>query len=229
MSPVALVGGNEFRRDCEAMDRALLGVAGGAGARVVILPTAATNENPHVAGASGARYWRRLGARAESLLIVDAESAANPALAAEIDKAQAVYLTSGDPIYLLETLRGSPAWEAIVSLHRRDGLVIGSSAGAMVLGGQMWNLDRWTDGLALAPQLAVLPHHATLSVRWDAARLARDLPAGVTLVGVDETTALLLPEGRVMGAGAVSLYGKAGVQAYEAPAVIPPFPQLTAG
>ena len=222
MSPIALVGGNEFRRECEAMDRALLQMIGGAGARLLILPTAATNENPHVAGASGARHFRRLGARAESLLIVDAESAANPVIAAEIDRAQAVYLTSGDPIYLLDTLRGSLAGEAILALHGRGGLVIGSSAGAMVLGGQMWRLDGWTEALGLAPQMAVLPHHATLSVRWGAERLAQTLPAGVTLVGIDETTALLLPEGRVIGAGAVTLYGAAGARAYEAPAVVPP-------
>ena len=55
MSPVALVGGNEFRRDCDAMDRVLVERLGGAGAQLVILPTAATNENPYVAGENGVR------------------------------------------------------------------------------------------------------------------------------------------------------------------------------
>ena len=51
---LALVGGNEFRRDCDPMDLALLEAVGGrAAASIVILPTAATNENPYVAGENG--------------------------------------------------------------------------------------------------------------------------------------------------------------------------------
>ena len=42
---IALVGGNEFRKDCEPMDRALLARLG-RGAKVVIIPTAAARENP---------------------------------------------------------------------------------------------------------------------------------------------------------------------------------------
>ena len=60
---IALTGGNEFRSDCEPMDRALL-------ARlatepiVVIVPTAAAHENPRLAADNGVRYFRRLGTQA---------------------------------------------------------------------------------------------------------------------------------------------------------------------
>jgi hypothetical protein len=40
------------------------------------------------------------------------------------------------------------------------------------------------------------------------------LPSGVTLVGIDEATALFLPEGRVLGAGQVTVYGSDGPKAY---------------
>jgi hypothetical protein len=40
------------------------------------------------------------------------------------------------------------------------------------------------------------------------------LPSGVTLVGIDEATGVLLPEGRVLGAGRVTVYGSDGPRAY---------------
>jgi len=44
--------------------------------------------------------------------------------------------------------------------------------------------------------------------------MATSLPAGVTLVGIDEATALLLPDGRVLGVGEVTVYGSEGIRAY---------------
>ena len=60
---IALIGGNEFRPDCEPMDRALLARLD-AELKVVILPTAAAHENPRLAADNGVRYFRRLGAQA---------------------------------------------------------------------------------------------------------------------------------------------------------------------
>jgi cyanophycinase len=214
MSHVALVGGNEFRRECDPMDHVLLDAAGGAGTPVLIVPTAATNENPYVAGENGIRHFRRLGGTPEKLLIVDDASAAHFEMAHQLERYNLIYFTGGDPVYLLDTLRGSLAWEAVLRVHARGGLIAGSSAGAMALGGQMWRFDGWTPGLGLIPHVAVLPHHATMAARWDAPRMAATLPSGVTLVGIDEATALLLPEGRVLGAGQVTIYEREGPKAY---------------
>ena len=59
---IALIGGNEFRPDCEPMDRALLARLA-AEPIVVILPTAAAHENPRLAADNDVRYFRRLSAR----------------------------------------------------------------------------------------------------------------------------------------------------------------------
>jgi cyanophycinase len=226
---VALVGGNEFRRDCDHMDRALIERLAGPAAQtdarfgmgriaswagVAILPTAATNENPYVAGESGARHFRRLGVRAEKLMIVDTDSANDAGLVGLLEDFAGLYFTGGDPIYLRDTLLGSKAWEAVKDVAARGGLIAGSSAGAMVLGEQLWRFDGWTAGLGLAPGLAVLPHHATLAARWNGPAMAAALPAGVTLVGIDEATALLLPERIVLGVGQVTVYGPAGPVTY---------------
>ncbi len=203
------------------MDRALLEVAG-PHASLVILPTAATNENPYVAGENGIRHFSRLGARVDKAMITDRAAADNLELIVPIEQHNVVYFTGGDPIFLAETLRGSQLWDVVTAIHQRGGLIAGSSAGAMVLGEQLWRFDGWIPGLGLAPGLAVLPHHATLSARWNAPAMALSLPAHVALVGIDEATALLLPEGRVIGAGLVTVYTPAGPQAYEPGTILPP-------
>jgi cyanophycinase-like exopeptidase len=218
---IALAGGNEFRRECDAMDTVLMQRAGGEGARVAILPTAATNENPYVAGENGRRHFRRLGAASEKLMIVDDATANHAELVWTLTKYRLIYLAGGDPMYLLETLSGSQTLQAMLSAAEQGSLIAGSGAGAMALGGQMWRFDGWTAGLGLAPSVAVLPHHATLSHRWDAAHMAATLPEGVSLVGIDNATALLLPDGLVVGVGDVTLYGPDGPQAYPAGAQVP--------
>ena len=218
---LALVGGNEFRRDCDPLDRALLAAVGGKHPAVVILPTAATNENPYVAGENGRRHFGRLGARADKIMIVDAETANQRDLATPVEKYDLLYLTSGDPLYLLESLRGTRTESALRAVYDRGGLLAGSSAGAMVLGAQVWRFDGWTPGLGFAPHLAVLPHHATLAARWNAPAMAAALPSGVTLIGIDEATALLLPEAQVLGTGAVTVYGPNGAETFTEGAVIP--------
>ena len=51
--------------------------------------------------------------------------------------------------------------------------------------------------------------------------MAAALPPGVTLVGIDDATALLLPEARVLGVGEVTIYGPEGARVYTAGAEVP--------
>ncbi len=204
--PIALIGGNEFRSDCEPMDRALLARIGGH-PKVVILPTAAARENPSLAAENGVRHFTRLGAHAGAAMVVDEETGREPQWVALVKTADLVYLTGGDPVYLRETLSGSPVWDAAVESWRKGRMVAGSSAGAMIMGGKMWSPGRgWGDGLGLLPPLAILPHHAKLAALWDVRRMRASLPEEVILVGIDESTALLGPPWQVVGPGEVSVY-----------------------
>ncbi|MBM4422978.1 MAG: hypothetical protein FJ030_06240 [Chloroflexi bacterium] len=203
---IALIGGYEFRANCREMDRALLARVG-TSARVLVAPTAAAFESPRQAANNGVQHLKRLGARPEALNVLNHSDADSDNYAAMVDKAQGVYFTGGDPVHLLETLRGSKVWSAVVSLCERGGLIAGSSAGAMAFGGKMWVPgEGWRDGLGLVPRVAVVPHHATVSHRWDAPQMAATLPPNVTLLGVDEATALLLPDHLVLGEGEVTVY-----------------------
>jgi cyanophycinase len=203
---IALVGGYEFRTNCLDMDRAILNRLG-TSPRILVLPTAAAFESPRQAANNGVQHLKRLGAKVEPLYVLNRAEANEEDNAVPIDKVQGVYLSGGDPVHLLETLRGTKVWGAIRSLAERGGLVAGSSAGAMVLGGQMWAPgEGWRTGLGLVPKVAVVPHHATVSHRWHAPKMAETVAAGVTVVGVDEATALLLPDHLVIGEGEVTVY-----------------------
>jgi cyanophycinase len=211
---IVLAGGNEFRPDCERMDRSILARLGPQ-PKVVILPTAAARENPNLAAENGVRHFRRLGAVAEAAMVIDPATAGEKKWASMIQKADLVYLAGGDPVYLLETLSHSPAWEAARKSMERGAILAGSSAGAMIFGGQMWAPGRgWRVGLGLLPQIAVLPHHARLAAAWKVEEMTGSLSPGMTLVGIDEATALVGPPWEVAGKGNVAVYELNGTRVY---------------
>lgn len=218
---IALVGGYEFRSNCLEMDRAILNRLG-TSPQILVLPTAAAFESPRQAAHNGVQHLKRLGAKADSLYILKRDDTQSEDYAAQIDKVQGVYFAGGDPVHLLETLRGSKIWGAIVGMYERGGLIAGSSAGAMVMGGQMWAPgEGWRVGLGLVPNIAVIPHHATVGARWNADQLAQTVAPGTTLVGIDEATALLLPDQLVIGEGEVTVYTPQPT-AFAADAVVTP-------
>jgi len=203
---IVLMGGNEFRPECEAMDRSVLDRIG-INPRVVILPTAAAHENPELAAENGVRHFSRLGARAEAAMVVDSATARERKWLGLIQNADLIYVAGGDPAHLLVTLRHSATWEAALEVWKGGRTLAGSSAGAMVLGGQMWTPGKgWQEGLGLLPRLAIIPHHARLANVWNARSMFSSLAKGVTLIGIDEVTALLGPPWEVIGPGKIAVY-----------------------
>ena len=202
---IALVGGNEFRKNCEPLDRALLAQFEKR-PRIRILPTAA-RENPCLAAENGIRYFQKLDAKAEAVNILNRSDAQNPVLISLLEGADLFYFAGGDPIHLVEVFQDSLAWDEVLKLWRRGRALVGSSAGAMILGEKMWNPGKgWREGLGVIPGLAVIPHHTALAARWDVHKMLHSLPAAFTLAGIDEATALVGPPWQVLGAGKVTLY-----------------------
>jgi hypothetical protein len=69
---LALHGGGEFQRGSEIGDRRLVVAAGGADARVIVVPAAAAREHPEMAARGGVQWFKQIGARAEAVMVVDA-------------------------------------------------------------------------------------------------------------------------------------------------------------
>ena len=219
---IALVGGDEFRPGCEPMDRELLGATGVDRPRVVILPTAAAHESPRQAASNGVSYFSGLGCDASALMVVDSAGANDEVLVSRIDGADLVYLTGGSPHHLLEVLSGSLLLRRILAALNRGAVVVGSSAGAMVLGSYM-RMGGWTPALGVVDGVAVLPHHERNDPATVSEGLGESAPAGLLVLGIDGMAgAMSGPDGwRVVGAGKVTAYRDGWYERYGAGEVLP--------
>jgi cyanophycinase len=214
---IALHGGGEFQRGSEIGDRRLVVAAGGADARVIIVPTAAARERPDMAARHGVEWFKQIGAQADAAMAVDQRSANDSAVVARIESATLIYLPGGNPVLLVETLRNSPAWHAIAKAHERGVSIGGASAGAMALGMRMWNprTGNLIDGLGLIP-IVTLPHFE--AGRIDRVRALRlQLDRATRLFGISERTSAIWDGSKwnVWGPGAVVEVLADGVKTYQ--------------
>lgn len=209
---VALIGSGEYLAPILPVDRKLLTHVQGE-PRVVVLPTAAAPDGagvPERWATMGVAHFRTLGAQVEPVMLLTHEDADQPELVERIAQANFVYFSGGKPRYLLETLQGTAAWEAIRALHQRGGVVAGCSAGAMVMGAALFDFPKFwhtRPALNLAPGLVIIPHFDELP-KVMLATLNHTDPE-TTVVGVDGSTALV---GR---AGGWTVYGRGGVTVFE--------------
>jgi cyanophycinase-like exopeptidase len=198
---IALHGGGEFQRGSEIGDRRLIVVAGGADARVVIVPTAAGIDYPEAAARNGMEWFKKLGARVDAAMAVDQKSANDPAVVMKVESATMLYLPGGDPVFLVNVLRNSKTWDAMQRVHAQGAVIGGASAGAMALGSKMWNPHDGSliDGLDLIP-IVTLPHfRAGSNNRAKELRAQLDRPAlrhavrqvSIRLFGIAERTSAI--------------------------------------
>jgi cyanophycinase-like exopeptidase len=194
---IALHGGAEFLPGDEAFLRSLLEVAprGDDGAiRAVVIPVAAARGRPALAASVGVGALRRVGAdvgvpvEAEAVMVVDAASADDPALAARIAAADLVHLPGGDPDLVPGVLAGSRAWTAVLEAHARGAVIAGASAGAMGLAALTWTPRGFVPGLGLVEGFVVVPHYAQFDVRGREAEAERVRRDGLGVLGLDERT-----------------------------------------
>jgi len=199
---VCLQGGAEFGPQCRPMDADLLRRADGP---VVITALAgAPGAEYRTAGEHGRRHFTSLGA-ADVVVAPDARE--DPAGALEaVRRARLLVLPGGSPSRLLEALLRTGLADALRDLLADGGVVSGSSAGAMVLGGWTVLPDRpgphgpaVEPGLGVVPDVLVLPHWSG-DGRADWLRaIDQGVPSDVVLLGVPEQSGVLV-EGEVLTA-----------------------------
>jgi cyanophycinase len=223
----AVAIGGALRYDNAAVWSRLVELAGGPGARFVVLATAAGN--PERSAARSVAALEAHGAVAEALPVSPrlegsdvAAAVRDPELLAKVRAARGVYFTGGAQERIVDALqpdgRATPLLEAIRDVMARGGVVAGTSAGAAIMSATMFRdatdvmavmkgslrfgqeLDR---GLGFAgPGIFVDQHFLRRG------RLGRLLPAmqaqGFTKgLGVEEDSAAILRGGtvEVVGAG----------------------------
>ena len=212
---LALVGAGEYLSGMSDVDSYLLSTLNPKKAKVVVMPTAAAQEEDYMKWAyMGLSHFQRLGADVEAALVVDHESADDPYNAEMVRGADLVYLSGGDPRYLLYTLKDSQVWKSILQVYTRGGVVAGCSAGAMVMGKYVRargapGVDPatlWLPGLDLMPHVVIIPHFDR--VPEERLRLMLEhLPIDAAALGIDEHTVMLgsNQEWQVRGKGKVAV------------------------
>ena len=208
---LALVGSGEYLPPMEAVDRYLLALLKSE-PHVICLPTAAGTE-----GAERINYWSelgeahfsKLGAKVESLPMIDPSSANDPDLARRIRQANFVYLSGGKPDYLYRTLANSLAWTAIQEVLEKGGILAGCSAGAMIMGESIPGFPGWKPAFGLLPGVVIMPHFDELpgAMRSTLQLLVVDKR---TLLGIEGNTALVIADEsyEVVGSGGVVVWNK---------------------
>jgi cyanophycinase-like exopeptidase len=208
---IALVGSGEYLTPIQPLDRQLLAHIADA-PRVVVLPTASAPDGEDVPqrwARMGVAHFRQLDAQVEPVMLLKRADAENRELVATIAQANFVYFSGGKPRYLLETLQGTAAWQAILEIYYSGGVIAGCSAGAMVMGAALFDFPRFwrtIPALNLAPGLMIIPHFDEIPQTMLASLKHTD--KGPTTVGVDGSTALVGREGHwsVYGSGSVTVF-----------------------
>ncbi len=200
--PLALVGSGEYLPVMVDVDAGLLA---GRPARYVQLATAAVPDGPDVVARwhrLGEEQARRLDVEPVILDVASREDAYDDRLVSRVAGAGLVYLSGGHPAYLANTLRDTPLWAAIVDAWRAGSALAGCSAGAMALTSWIPSLRHprrgaehagAAAGLGLLAHLRVIPHFDAFAARMPdvATRFLTPADAGVTLLGIDEETAIV--------------------------------------
>ncbi|WP_119072409.1 Type 1 glutamine amidotransferase-like domain-containing protein [Aggregatilinea lenta] len=175
--------------------------------RVSVVPVAELRK-PILVAQDTSRYFQGVATFSEYVEITDQLSANTAVNYGGLDKTDAIVLTDGSPVHIVEQLRGTHTEKSLQNTMHRQAALFGVGASAMVMGGVYWLDNTWEPGLALAPHLAIMPRYDTVRMRLSPERLLAELPDGVTLIGIEENTALVChPEGyySVLGHGTVTI------------------------
>lgn len=205
-----LSGGGEFQKGNEQADLFALEKAGGADAKVVIVPTAGGADGGiPMASRNGVNWFRSLGARnLEALPLSNRADADRPDLVAALAAADLIYMPGGSPAYLLEALNGSKCWEAMQQAVLDGKVLGGASAGAMVVMEHLYNPGSGAvrPGLGLFPNAVFVPHFNSYGRKW-VSKIQAAIPQAL-LIGVDEKVSIIGwgNDWQVYGRGWVTVY-----------------------
>lgn len=210
---LALVGSGEYSVEMQGFESELLHFAFTRGKKntFVQIPTGSSQE-----GDDRRQFWKRrgeeqavrIGCELIYLPVHERDDAFNPDFVDAIKDAGLIYFSGGDPHHIAEVFQGSPLWDEITAQWMSGTSLAGCSAGAMAFGGTIMGVrkSKHSAGLNLLPDIEVIPHYDKM-LGWLPDRVASFIArvgADMTLVGIDENTALVLDGNwKVSGAGKV--------------------------
>ncbi|UXH77329.1 cyanophycinase [Roseateles amylovorans] len=213
--------GGALKADNDEVWNRLVALAGGKGARFVVLGTAA--EDPEASAKQVVEQLQRRGAVAEALPVapkfswVDLNKVVrDTALINKVRNAKGIFFTGGSQERIVDVLlpdgNATPMLEAIWDVYRRGGVVAGTSAGAAIMSTVMFRdapsvinilKGRWEEGKQIdrglgfvGPELFVDQHFLKRG------RFGRMIPLMMAKgykfgLGVDENSAAVIRAGEI--------------------------------
>ncbi len=184
----------------ESVRREFVRLAGGANARIVVVPTASEDaDGPAATLAEFTEPWKTQGVASAIVLHTRSRARADePAFARPLEEATGVWFSGGDQSRVTAAYLGTAVERALRAVLDRGGVLGGTSAGAAIMSRVMitGGSDRATvgTGFGFLPG-AVVDQHALRRNRVN--RLLGVLADHPDLVGVaiDESTALVVRQG----------------------------------
>lgn len=196
---LCLQGGGEFSVACQGMDADLVRRA--SGPVVVTALAGSPGLDYRTATAHGVRHFAGLGA----LEVVGAPDVREqPEAALEVLRtARLLVLPGGSPARLLAALQSTPVGQLVAELLDSGGVVMGASAGAMVL--CEWTVlpDRGMQvvaGLGVVPNTVVLAHWNGGRADWLRA-IDAAVPPEATVLGLPEESGVVVHGGELLAVG----------------------------
>lgn len=204
---LALFGSGEFTDGVFPIDDYLLSNL--KNPRVAIFPTAAGLEADYAKWIKmGEMHYGKLGVPAKGFNVIDTRSANSEEVGRDLESYNYFIFSGGDPGYLLETIKDSLVWKTVFAKYNSGSVLVGSSAGAMVLGRKVWGsiykfdkegtLLPWDAGLSVV-EFGILPHFDQMASYFGAERTKKannNLPQSIEIIGIDENTAYININGK---------------------------------
>jgi cyanophycinase len=217
---LALYGSGEFTDKMLQVDKFLLEKT--ANPRIAILPTAAGAESDHRKWIDmGVKHYQKLKFAAQGFDIKDRDDADSKTYANELSDYNYFVFSGGDPGYLLASIKDSLVWKTILEKYEKGATLIGSSAGAMVMGKKIWSdvyyflengdVHPWEDGLGVT-DFGVIPHFDRMAKEFTNEQTTviwNNFPKNITVVGIDENTAYIRIKNKWITKGSGGVYSPA--------------------
>jgi peptidase E len=216
---IVLFGSGEFTEKVDDIDRALIEKY--KPRSIAVLPTAAGAEKDVSKWLDMAQqHYAKFQLPVVPVPILNKSHANDEKLVALLDDADWIFFSGGDPDYLFDSLQGSSLWDKVQEKVKGGSVLLGSSAGAMVLGAyipvftfkSLYNQKstKWHKAFGLI-DYSVLPHYDQMNKLFKIAeRLIEKGPEEVqsAWIGIDENTAVIFnsEEPVVLGHGGVEFH-----------------------
>ncbi|MGA8257788.1 MAG: cyanophycinase [Nocardioides sp.] len=236
--PLMIIGGAEDKLSKRTILKEFVATAGGAEARIAVIPTA-SSLGPEVVEVYDALFRREGAGEVVAVRPESRDEAHDPDLVKQLGEATGIFMTGGNQLKLSAIVCGTPVGDAILAAHRSGVIVAGTSAGASIQSSHMvafggpgstpkQRMTQVAAGLGLL-QSSVIDQHFDQRNRYGRLLMIVAQSPQLLGIGVDEDTAAVVEhvtdaDGtarevlRVVGRGAVTIFDPAQIttNAFEA-------------